>query len=562
MKTRWGYLPQVEECSSISEQILLGRGFLPEEVEAFTNTDYSTGLNDPFLLSGMKTAVKRIMQARKNKENVVIYGDYDIDGITASALLYDFFTRIGLNVETYIPDRFSEGYGINKSALQTLKDKGANLVITVDCGVNSVAEAEHAKKIDLDLIITDHHEPIGKKPSALAVINPKLPGQKYPFNELAGVGVAFALVRAIISLHQDLVPEGQEKWLLDLVALGTICDVVPLINENRILARYGLMVAQKGRRPGFRALAKVSGTDLSKVSETDFGFRFGPRLNAAGRIDHARVGLATLLAETDAEADEGAQKLQLLNTERQSTTADILASATKKARAHRQDCILVLSDPDWSHGTVGIVASNLSEKLRKPTILLQELGETAKGSARSLGKFSIIEAIESAGEYLDKFGGHHFAAGITLPTENIAAFRHAINQYGMKNLNVEDILKTYTIDAVLSPNKINKESYNEVRLLAPYGNAHPQPLFASKLEVFSLRPIGKDLNHLKLQLRGDNKIFSAIAFSKATAWKELKVGEMYEFAYYLNENEWQGVSEIQLELLDVIITTDNVKEQK
>ncbi len=562
MKTRWEYLPEVEEANSLAERILLGRGLSNKDIADFTNADYTTGLNDPLLLSGMQKAVTRIMLAKKNKENVIIYGDYDIDGITASALLYDFFSQLGIKVETYIPDRFSEGYGINKTALKTLKDNGADLVITVDCGVNSSTEAEYAQKLTLDLIITDHHEPIGKKPKALAVINPKLPGQKYPFTELAGVGVAFALVRAIIQLHSDIVPEGQEKWLLDLVALGTICDVVPLINENRILARYGIMVARKGRRPGFRSLAKVSGTDLTKVSETDFGFRFGPRLNAAGRVDHARVGLQTLLAQTDAQADESAQKLQLLNTERQATTAEILSSATKKARAHRQDCILVLSDPDWSHGTVGIVASNISEKLRKPTILLQELGEVSKGSARSLGSFSIIEAIESAGEFLDKFGGHQFAAGVTLPTENISAFRHAINQYGMKHLDVEDILKKYIIDAVLLPGQITQESFEQVRLLAPYGNGHAQPLFSSKLEVFSLRPIGKDLNHLKLQLRGDNKVFSAIAFSKATAWKEVMVGEWYEFAYYLNENEWQGTREIQLELVDVIITTEKSKEQK
>ncbi len=560
MKTHWEYLPEVKDGSTLAEQVLLGRGFSKDEAQYFMGADYTSGLNDPLLLNGMKTAVKRLMQAREQKDTVVIYGDYDIDGITASALLYDFFEQIGLQAETYIPDRFSEGYGINKSALKSLKEKGADLVITVDCGVNSAVEANYAQKINLDLIITDHHEPIGEKPSALAVINPKLPRQKYPFTELAGVGVAYALVRAIIALHPNTVPEGQEKWLLDLVALGTICDVVPLINENRILARYGLMVAQKGRRPGFRALAKVSGTDLSKVSETDFGFRFGPRLNAAGRIDHARVGLATLLAQTDGEGEENAQKLQLLNTERQATTAEILASAKKKAREYKQDCILVLSDPDWSHGTVGIVASNLSEKLRKPTILLQELGDTAKGSARSLGKFSIIDAIESASQYLDKFGGHHFAAGMTLPTENIAAFRHAINQYGIKNLNVEDILKTYTIDVVLSPDKITQESYQEVRLLAPYGNAHPQPLFATTFEVFSLRPIGKDLNHLKLQLRANKNIYSAIAFSKAAAWKDLKIGESYEFAYYLSENEWQGVREIQLELVDVIITTENKKE--
>lgn len=562
MKSHWEFLPASKSKGSLSERILLGRGFKQAEIANFIKPDYQKGLNDPLLLSGMKPAIARIILARDKNQSVVIYGDYDIDGITASALLADFFAQIGLNVQTYIPDRFSEGYGINKAALKQLKDQGADLVITVDCGVNSVAEAEYAQKIGLDLIITDHHDPLGKAPkAAIAVINPKLPGQKYPFNELAGVGVAFALVRGIIQLNPDIVPQGSEKWLLDLVALGTICDVVPLVDENRVLAYYGLLVAKKGKRPGFRALAKASGTDLAKVSETDFGFRFGPRLNAAGRIDHAKVGLQTIMATDEIEAAQKAQKLQTLNTERQNHTAEIFASANAQAKKCRQDCILVLSDPDWSHGTVGIVASKISEKWRKPTILLQELGDTSKGSARSVGSFSIINAIEWAGEYLIKFGGHQFAAGLTLPTENIQAFRHSINQYGMKNIDVTDMLKTHQIDLSLQPQDLNLDSTVEIRQLAPYGNKHPQPLFASLFKIHTIRPIGKDLTHLKLQLQDNNQIIhSAIAFSKAKAWAELETGKSYEFAYYLQQNEWQGVSELQLEVVDVRVTTGITNE--
>lgn len=560
MKSHWEFLPEPKTTSTnLAERVLLARGYDAAEHKAFLDPDFDSGLNDPFLLTGMKTAVDRIMQAKEKNQTVVIYGDYDIDGITASAVLWDFLGQIGIVAKNYIPDRFTEGYGINKTALKQLKNEGADLVITVDCGVNSTAEADYAKKIKLDLIITDHHEPlVGAPKSAIAVVNPKLPDQMYPFKELAGVGVAFALVRAIILSHPELVPKGSEKWLLDLVALGTICDIVPLVGENRILARFGLMVAQKGRRAGFRALAKVSGTDLSKVTETDFGFRFGPRLNAAGRIDHAKIGLSTMTAQSEVEAIDAAEKLQNLNTERQNITAEIFTSANQQAKKHRQDCILVLSDPEWSHGTVGIVASKISEKWHKPTILLQEMEDVSKGSARSIGAFSIINAIESAKEYLTKFGGHQFAAGISLPTENIAAFRHAINNYGIKNLDVTDMLKTYYIDLTLLPKQISLDSQQELASLSPFGNEHPQPLFASTLSIHSLRPIGKDLSHLKLQLASENgELFSAIAFSKASTWKDIEVGDKYEFAYYLQKNEWQGNVELQLELVDVRNTTDS-----
>jgi single-stranded-DNA-specific exonuclease len=558
MKSHWEYLPESKDLgANLAESVLLARGHKPAEFDYFINPNYETGLNDPLLLSGIKPAIKRIMLAKENKQNVVIYGDYDIDGITASALLADFFDQIGINISTYIPDRFSEGYGINKAALKQLKDNGADLVITVDCGVNSVAEAKYAKQIGLDLIITDHHDPLGTAPKdAIAVINPKLPGQKYPFKELAGVGVAFALVRGLIQKNPNIVPAGSEKWLLDLVALGTICDVVPLIGENRILAYFGLLVAKKGRRPGFRALAKASGTDLTKLRESDFGFRFGPRLNAAGRIDHAKVGLETMMAKDETVAAQSAQKLQVLNSERQDHTAEIYAGASKQAKQYKQDCILVLSDPGWSHGTVGIVASKISERYRKPTIILQELGETSKGSARSVGKFSIIDAISSAGEHLTRFGGHQFAAGLTLPTENIAGFRNAINQYGMKNIDVIDMLKTYIIDLTLNPSDISLESARQIESLAPFGNQHSQPLFANQFTLHSMRPIGKDLSHLKIQLASENnEIFSAIAFSKVKDWADLKVGSNYEFAYYLSQNEWQGVVELQLELVDVKVTS-------
>jgi len=555
MKSKWLIRSNPSPVTgSLATQVLQNRGLSQVKIEHFLHPDYVTGLADPFLLPDMKPAVKRIFAAIKRSHKIVIYGDYDIDGITASALLYDFFKMIGKkDVEIYIPDRFEEGYGLNSEAIQSIKGNNADLVISVDCGITAVEQATLAKEIGLDLIITDHHEPPDVLPTdAIALVNPKLQGSKYPFTELAGVGVAFALVRAILQEQPGLLQKGQEKWLLDLVALGTICDVVPLIGENRILASFGLKVMQKTRRTGIRALAEVSSTEISSVDEADLGFRFGPRLNAAGRLEHAKAALNVLLSTDMAQARDLAGKLNELNIERQVQTQDIFSSADRMAKGKGQDLILVLSDPNWSHGVVGIVASRIAEKWHKPTILLQVLGDECKGSARSYGGFSIIDGLRACSDLLIQFGGHDFAAGMKLKSDNIELFSHTLNQYALKNIDIEAMLQTIEIDAVLSKDQLELQRIAELQGLQPYGNENPQPIFSSTLELVEYRMIGQHLNHVKFRFKSKcNQFIDGIAFSSAHKWPDLVSGNIYEVAYHLQENVWQNAARLQLEVIGV-----------
>lgn len=546
-------------AGDLAAQVLQNRGFSESDIEHFLHPNYSEGLADPFLLPDMKAATKRIFTAIKKHHKIVIYGDYDIDGITASALLYDFFRSIGVEkVEIYIPDRFEEGYGLNSEAIETIKAQGADLVISVDCGVTAVEQATLAKKLGLDLIITDHHEPPDKLPvDAIALVNPKLIDSKYPFTDLAGVGVAFAVVRAMLQEKPSLLANGKEKWLLDLVALGTICDVVPLIGENRILASFGLRVMQKTRRSGLRALAEVSSTEIGDVNESDLGFRFGPRLNAAGRLEHAKAALNLLLSTDMAQARDLATKLNELNIERQAQTQDIFASADRMAKSKSQDLVLVLADAEWSHGVVGIVASRIAEKWHKPTILLQILGEDAKGSARSYGGFSIIEGLRACTHVLRQFGGHDFAAGMKLKSDNLELFSHTLNQYALQNIDIESMMQTIEIDALLVGDDLELQRIEDLKSLQPYGNQNSQPVFSSKLLLVEYRMIGQHLNHVKFRFKTTaNKFIDGIAFSSAHKWPELENGKSYDVAYNLQENVWQNVVRLQLEVVDIRLSKE------
>ncbi len=552
---KWDVLKYIDGNTNndLAKLILKGRGYTNAQIDEFLQPSYDDSLADPFLLPDMKKAVKRIFKAIDKKQKVVIYGDYDIDGITASSLLVDFFSWVGLEVSVYIPDRFEEGYGLNADAIETLKKQNVDLVISVDCGVTAVKEANLAKKLKLDLIITDHHEPPKALPtSASAIINPKLRDSKYPFKELAGVGVAFSLVRALIFTKPKLFTKGREKWLLDLVALGTICDVVPLIGENRVLASYGLIVMKKTPRPGLKALADISNTNLSQLQETDLGFRFGPRLNAAGRLEHAKTALNLLLCQDSTQAKVLAEQLNDLNRQRQQQTQEIFDSANKQAKKMASNTILVLSDPGWSSGIIGIVASRIAERWHKPTILLQITDDQAKGSARSYGDFSIIDALKDCEDILDKFGGHAFAAGMSLKTHNIQLLSHRLNNYAIKNINIESLMPRIKIDLAfneLSPDLNHIKSIDNLR---PHGNDNPRPLLASKFEMIDKRLIGQDNSHIKFRFRApNNTILDGIAFSSAHKWLDMNSPNTYEVAYYLQENIWQNVSRVQLEVVDI-----------
>ncbi|MEI6169792.1 MAG: single-stranded-DNA-specific exonuclease RecJ [Candidatus Saccharibacteria bacterium] len=536
--------------SNLALDILKKRGLGGDAANEFISPSYD-GLTDPFVIPGMKPAVDRIFKAIQGNEKIVIYGDYDIDGLSSCALMKNAFEMMGHDVELYIPDRFEEGYGLNSKAIEKLKKMGFDLVITVDCGTTAHEQLKKSKKLGLDIIITDHHEPDGKAPKeAVACVNPKLEANNV-LVDLAGVGVAFYLIRALQKKY-NLIEKGQEKWLLDLVALGTICDVVPLVGDNRILATYGLKVLKKTKRKGLISLAIKSGIDLGNITESDLGFKIGPRLNAAGRLAHAQKALDVLNSETDIEAEQLSQVLNDLNIKRQDDTRVIYEEANKQARKHKSEPILVLNSPEWSHGVVGIVASRISEKWHKPVILLQELSDYAKGSARSYGSFSIINAIRACSEILETFGGHTFAAGLKLKNDRIDEFRYRINEYAIANMEATNNFKRVGISVDLDTLGPDLDLYDNVAQLAPFGNGNKKPYMQGCYEVSEVRLVGSDASHLRLKLRSsDESMHVAIGFGKAEDFGNLEVGQLIDIAFELSENIWQERRTHQLEIIDI-----------
>jgi len=532
------------------EAILIARGFKTKLARrAFLNPNYDEHLHDPFLLKDMQKAVKRISSAIKAKEQIVIYGDYDIDGLTATTLLLDYFERAGIKAGSYIPDRFEEGYGVSVEAVKKLKKGGAKLIITVDCGSKSHEALEWAKKNKLDVIVTDHHEVSKKLPPAAAIVNPKRHDDNYPFKDLAGCGVAFKLVQALQS-ELELIPSGQEKWLLDLVAMGTVCDVVSLIGENRVLVSYGLQVLQKSPRLGLRALAATAQTKMANIDTYHLGFVIGPRLNAAGRLEHAQIGLDLLTTTSKREAINLATKLEKLNTERRAEQDKIYREASVLVEEFKEDPVLVLADASWSHGVVGIVASKLMERFRKPTLLLQILGKEAKGSARSFGDFNIVEALDSAEKLLIKHGGHFYAAGCTLATDNIAALRKQLNSYYQKQglKNQEELLDPVAEATIERLDDLSIDFYEQLMQLRPFGMGNRRPVFRAKgLKVVELRQVGANQQHLKLTLCDEHEHhFDCIGFSLVHKNSNLKKGDTVDAWFELDLNVFNGRSALQL----------------
>jgi single-stranded-DNA-specific exonuclease len=538
----------------VVKDILTARGMAPEQIWNFLYPDYDEGLHDPFLMSDMGLAVERIRLAIERSERVVVYGDYDIDGITASAVLIECLNATGLEVSSYIPDRFEEGYGINQAALEQLQREGAQLVISVDCGITSVDEAAWAHENGLDLIITDHHAVPDILPQAIAVLNPKRPDDSYPFKELAGVGVAFKLVQAL-KFSLGLLPNGQEKWLLDLVAMGTICDVVPLIDENRVLASYGLRVLSRTRRVGIRALGEVGGVNLDNITAYDVGYVLGPRMNAAGRLEHASRSLELVLTTDKIRAVEIARELEMLNQQRRADQAKILAKAEAMANDYEDDNVIVLVDSEWSHGVVGIVASKLAEKRHKPVLLAQLLGETIKGSARSVPGYNMVEALRSKAQLLTRFGGHFYAAGYTLPLANLGSLRTALNDYYVQNMAVNSAvdIKAHLDLSWQDISRLNMDLIKQLSLLEPHGNANPRPhVSLIGLEVIQVRRVGSDRQHLSLQLRDTaGRKIKAIGFNLAEKYLDIAEGAKVTVTGSLSKNEFQGKATIQMVLSEI-----------
>lgn len=555
---------------SLFEAILTARGLAGKKRNAFLNPSYDAK-HDPFLLPDMDKAVSRLVVARKQQEKITIYGDYDIDGLTATTVLLDAFASFGfVHVDAFIPSRFVEGYGLTVDAIERIAAKGTQLIITVDCGSLSEKEVMRAKELGVDVVVTDHHNVASVQPPAIAVINPKRllqdypdeyenlllkenskqQGKIYPFLDLAGVGVAFKLVQAL-QTELNALPEGQEKWLLDLVALGTVCDVVTLVDENRANVFWGLKVLKRTRRPGLRALMAVSDIGPEKANARSLGFGLGPRMNAAGRLETAQIALDMLVAKDNMEALERAQHLNELNIVRRAEQNSILKSALIQAEKYVTDPVLVVSAPDWNHGIIGIVAAKLLEKYSKPVFVLEEIGEETKGSARSYGEFSAADAIRASDDLITKGGGHKFAAGVTLPTKNIAAFRKRVNDlYRDKELKNQAALLLPRADSLAAFEQVTEELIGLLTTLEPFGNGNPQPILKSdNVLVTNQQRMGVEGQHVKLQLQDKSGFkLEMLAFS-APEYFFAEPGEYVTVWYHPDINEWRGRRSVEGRLL-------------
>lgn len=503
------------KANDIFDQLLKSRKI--NDRDSFLHPKYQS-FGDVFLLPDMEKAVKRIKEASLKKQKIVIYGDYDIDGLSASCVLYNAFEAFGFkDVEVYIPNRFIEGYGLTIGSVDRIKEMRADLIVTVDTGSLSHKEVDHANSLGIDVIITDHHNVADQHPKAIAVINPKRKDHSYPYRDFAGVGVAFKLVQALMTELKGL-DNGQEKWLLDFVALGTVCDIVPLSGENRMLVSYGLKVLKVSKREGIKALIASSGIDLPNINTFDIGFKIGPRLNATGRLKTARLALDILLTKDLRSALDMAEELNNLNNERKLIQEKILKQAEIEAEKQSDLKVLVVSQTGWNHGVIGIVASKLVEEFKKPTYILEEMaGGLSKGSARSYGDFSVGEGIKYASPVIEKGGGHKLAAGVTLKTDNISNFRNLVNEY-YETLKLKDQEKYLVKQADLvleSLEGIDLELLNLISDLEPFGNENSEPVFEIRsLRILKKYLMGKDKNHVRylLQDKKGNRI-SAVKFN-------------------------------------------------
>lgn len=535
---------------NLFDRILKSRGIARGDIEAFIKPDYSMD-NDPLLLPDVSKALSRLKLAHQRQERITIYGDYDIDGLTASSVLLDAFRSFGFRyVDVFIPNRFIDGYGLSSDAIESIAKNGTNLIITVDCGSLSAKEIKLSNSLNVDIIVTDHHGVADVQPPAVAVINPKRKDSCYPFADLASVGVAFKLVQAMQQTFDGL-PLGQEKWLLDLVALGTVCDVVSLTNENRIYVFWGLEVLRKTKRSGIKSLAKVAGVDIKKIDSRSLGFVLGPRMNAAGRMETARYALDMLNASSENEALEKAGQLETLNLIRRADQDKILRQAINQSEQLASDSVLVLSHSDWSHGIIGIVASKIMEKYKKPTVILQTMGSVAKGSARSFGDYHIADAIKKCSNIIQKGGGHKYAAGLTLSTDNIASLRKKLNEIYNTNLRLKDQQQQLLpkVDAVARLDEITEELVVEIAKLEPFGHGNPEPILESHdLTVVGFRKMGSEGQHIKLDLSDGNNNLCFLSFN-APEHYFVAVGERVNVKYNLMINDWRGNRTIEAKLV-------------
>ena len=523
-------------------KIIVNRHVVNDEDVRIFITPTRDDFHNPFLFKGMDIAVDRIIKAINNKEKILIYGDYDVDGITSTTVLKKYLMDRGISVDTYIPNRLHEGYGLNKKAIDTIKERNIDLIITVDCGISAIEEVDYAVRLGMDIIVTDHHEVGEKLPNALAVIDAKRKDNTYPFRALAGVGVVFKLIQAL-SIKLEIKPEEYLKYL-DLVCVGTISDIVPLEGENRTIAKLGLMLIKVTRNLGLRELIKSSG--YKEIDSNTISFGVAPRINACGRMGHEEEALKLFLAEDLESATKITKELNEYNTLRQSTEKAIYEEAVQQIENNS----IVLGGKGWHHGVIGIVSSKVTDKYYKPSILLSFEDNIAKGSGRSVPGFDLYEGLAKCEDLLEKYGGHSMAVGLTLKKENLENFKERFEQIA-KEKNIKELVPIIYIDDELKLKDINMDLVKSISILEPFGEANKVPLFLIRnLKIDSIRALSEG-RHLKLTLRDENFVINAIGFELGYLAEEYRIGDRIDVVGTLEINSFNGFSSIQINMKDI-----------
>ena len=551
-RTQWKILPPVpdeylnaSDLSPLIAQLLYNRGVKSEEIEPFLSADRRLEGN-PFLLPDISQAVSRVYKAVLAQEKIAVYGDFDVDGVTATVILVGGLSWLGAEVIPYIPDRFNEGHGLKISALEKLHAQGANLVITVDCGVTDLTEVKQAQDMGIDMIITDHHIPLGNLPQAVAVIDPKRKDSVYPYPDLAGAGVAFKFLQALF--HKD----SKEKWLakfLDLVVLATVTDLVTLVGENRYLVQEGLRELNNSSRVGIQEMVKLARLRLGELDAEDISWTLGPRLNAAGRMDNASTSYQLLTTQSPEEARLLAMELEEKNAERQKLTKEVLSRAREKLAAKLHLPVLIDGDESYSIGVIGLVAGKLVDEFYKPAIIISLGPELCQGSCRSIAEFNIVSALEECHDLLTAFGGHPLAAGFTVTRQNLAQLEERITRLATDQLGHLDLRPEIVIDAELPLSTFSGETFNLMQTLSPFGRGNPQPTFLTRqVEVIECRNFGNQGEWLRLKLKQGNITWQAVDFESQRTREEIP--SYIDIVYNLEKSRWNGEEVLGLNLRD------------
>ena len=546
MKKKWQiYEEEKEKINKISIQyhinkllasILVNRNIEEDKIEAFLNPTRKS-FHDPFLMPDMKKAVDRILKAMQNKEKIIIYGDYDVDGITSITVLKSFLEDRGVHVDSYIPNRLEEGYGLNKPAIEKIAENKYQLMITVDCGISGIEEIEYANSLGIETIVTDHHEVGDSLPNAIAIVDAKRKDNEYPCRDLAGVGVVFKLIQAIgIKLGLE---EKEYLKYLDIVCIGTISDIVPLVDENRAIAKLGLLLVRQTKNLGLQSLLMSSG--YKNIDSTTISFGVAPRINACGRMGHADEALNLFLSKDIYEVNELTKKLNEYNKIRQETEKNIYEDAVKQIEQNKlnEKNAIIVSGENWHHGVIGIVSSKITDLYFKPSILLCNEGEFSKGSGRSIPGFDLHQALMQCQDTIDRFGGHAMAIGITIKTDKFQEFAEEFENVA-KEAKIDEIIPIINIDAKIELNEINKEMVESLKLLEPYGEGNKMPIFAFRnLKIDSIRALSEG-KHIKLTLN-----LGKIA-------EDYRIGDKIDVVGTLEINSFNGVDSLQINVKDIM----------